>query len=178
MKYSNIIFCNFIHAGSCSIASAARNAADIRRRSHYQQHSTVGILVDRDFPESVERFYSEKFKQKLAISFLNSSILTDEMIKLSLNNGKVEEWKVELTVLEEKAIVDFSFSDSSMKVKTFSSKSPRLVEILKALSTIVLQDVSMVAYLHVLLSSLKSRLTVRELKMPFKEQLQNSSLYI
>ena len=134
--------------------------------------------MDRDFPESVERFYSEKFKQKLAISFLNSSILTDEMIKLSLNNGKVEEWKVELTVLEEKAIVDFSFSDSSMKVKTFSSKSPRLVEILKALSTIVLQDVSMVAYLHVLLSSLKSRLTVRELKMSFKEKLQNSSLYI
>ena len=134
--------------------------------------------MDRDFPESVERFYNEEFKQKIAISFLNSSILTDEMIKLRLNNGIVEEWKVELTVLEEKAIVDLSFYNGSMKVKTFSSKSPRLVEILKALSTIVLQDVSMVAYLHVLLSSLKSRLTVRELKMSFKEKLQNSSLYI
>ena len=137
--------------------------------------------MDRDFPESVERFYrfyNEEFKQKIAISFLNSSILTDEMIKLRLNNGIVEEWKVELTVLEEKAIVDLSFYNRSMKVKTFSSKSPRLVEILKALSTIVLQDVSMVAYLHVLLSSLKSRLTVRELKMSFKEKLQNSSLYI
>ena len=134
--------------------------------------------MDRDFPESVERLYIEEFKQKIAISFLNSSILTDEMIKLRLNNGKLEEWKVELTVLEEKAIVDLSFSNRSMRVKTFSSKSPRLVEILKALSTIVLQDVSMVAYLHVLLSSLKSRLTVRELKMSFKEKLQNSSLYI
>ena len=65
--------------------------------------------MDRDFPESVERFYSEEFKQKLAISFLNSSILTDEMIQIRLNNGKVEEWKVELTVLEEKAMVDLSF---------------------------------------------------------------------
>ena len=67
--------------------------------------------MDRDFPESVERFYSEEFKQKLAISFLNYSILTDEMIQLRLNNGKVEEWNVELTVLEEKAMVDLSFSN-------------------------------------------------------------------
>ena len=67
--------------------------------------------MDRDFPESVERFYSEEFKQKLAISFLNSSILTDEMIQIRLNNRKVEEWKVELTVLEEKAMVDLSFSN-------------------------------------------------------------------
>ena len=67
--------------------------------------------MDRDFPQSVERFNSEEFKQKLAISFLNSSILTDEMIQIRLNNGKVEEWKVELTVLEEKAMVDLSFSN-------------------------------------------------------------------
>ena len=95
----------------CSIASAARAAANIKRLPNYQQHNTLGILVDRDFPESVERFYSEEFKQKLAISFLNSSILTDEMIQIRLNNGKVEEWKVELTVLEEKAMVDLSFSN-------------------------------------------------------------------
>ena len=67
--------------------------------------------MDRDFPESVERFYSEKFKQKLAISFLDYSVLTDEMIQSRLNNGKFEEWKVELTVLEEKAIVDLSYSN-------------------------------------------------------------------
>ena len=67
--------------------------------------------MDRDFPESVERFYSEEFKQKLAISFLNSSILPDKMIQARLNNRKVEEWKVELTVLEEKVIVDLSFSN-------------------------------------------------------------------
>ena len=67
--------------------------------------------MDRDFPQSVERFNSEEFKQKLTISFLNSSILTDEMIQIRLNNGKVEEWKVELTVLEEKAMVDLSFSN-------------------------------------------------------------------
>ena len=67
--------------------------------------------MDRDFPESVERFYSEEFKQKLAISFLNYSVLTDEMIQSRLNNGKFEEWKVELTVLEEKAIVDLSYSN-------------------------------------------------------------------
>ena len=178
--YPKIIFCNFIHAGSCSIASAARKAADIRRRTQYQQHSTVGVLVDRDFPESVERFYSEQeeFKQKLAVSFINSSILTDEKIKLRLNNEKVDEWKVELTVMEEEATVDLSFNNSSMKMKTFSSKSPRLLQILKALSTIVLEDVSMVAYLHVLVSSLKSKLTARELKMSFKEKLQNSCLYI
>ena len=72
MKYPNI------HAGCCSIASVARNA--------------VGILLDRDFPESVERFYSEEFKQKLAISFLDYSVLTDEMIQSRLNNGKFEEW--------------------------------------------------------------------------------------
>ena len=66
--------------------------------------------MDRDFPESVERFYSEEFKQKLAISFLDYSVLTDEMIQSRLNNGKFEEWKVELTVLEEKAIVDLSYS--------------------------------------------------------------------
>ena len=71
----------------------------------------LSILVDRDFPESVERFYSEEFKQKLAISFLNSSILTDDMIQIRLNNRKIEEWKVELTVLEEKAMVDLSFSN-------------------------------------------------------------------
>ena len=65
--------------------------------------------MDRDFPQSVERFNSEEFKQKLAISFLNSSILTDEMIQI--NNGKVEEWKVELTVLAEKVMVDLSFSN-------------------------------------------------------------------
>ena len=58
--------------------------------------------MDRDFPESGEIFYNKEFKQKLAISFLNSSILTDEMIQIRLKNGKVEEWKVELTVLEEK----------------------------------------------------------------------------
>ena len=69
--------------------------------------------MDRDFPESVERFYSEEFKQKLAISFLNS-ILTDEMIQIRLNNGKVEEWKVELTVLEEKAMVYLSFSNRNI----------------------------------------------------------------
>ena len=109
---------------------------------------------------------------------LNSSILTDENIKLRLNNEKVDEWKVELTVMEEEATVDLSFNNSSMKIKTFSSKSPRLLQILKALSTIVLQDVSMVAYLHVLVSSLKSKLTVRELKMSFKEKIQNSCLYI
>ena len=67
--------------------------------------------MDRDFPESVERFYSEEFKQKLAISFLDYSVLTDEMIQSRLNNGKFEEWKVELTVLEEKAIVDLSYSN-------------------------------------------------------------------
>ena len=33
--------------------------------------TTVSSLVDRDFPESVDRFYSEEFKQKLVISFLN-----------------------------------------------------------------------------------------------------------
>ena len=70
-RYPNIMFCNFIHAGSYSIASAARDAANIKRLINYQQHSTLGILVDRDFPESVERFYSEEFKQKLAISFLD-----------------------------------------------------------------------------------------------------------
>ena len=67
--------------------------------------------MDRDFPESVERFNSEEFKQKLVISLLNSSILTDKMIQIRLDNGKVEEWKVELTVLEEKAMVDLSFSN-------------------------------------------------------------------
>ena len=67
--------------------------------------------MDRDFPQSVERFNSEEFKQKLTISFLNSSILTDERIQLRLNNWKVKEWKVELTVLEEKAMVDLSFSN-------------------------------------------------------------------
>ena len=67
--------------------------------------------MDRDFPQSVERFNSEEFKQKLTISFLNSSILTDEMIQIRLSNGKVEEWKVELAVLKEKAMVDLSFSN-------------------------------------------------------------------
>ena len=67
--------------------------------------------MDRPFPESAERFYSEEFKQKLAISFLDYSVLTDEMIQSRLNNGKFEEWKVELTVLEEKAIVDLSYSN-------------------------------------------------------------------
>ena len=57
--------------------------------------------MDRDFPESVERFYSEEFKQKLAISFLDYSVLTDEMIQSRLNNGK----------FEEKAIVDLSYSN-------------------------------------------------------------------
>ena len=33
------------------------------------------------------------------------------MIQSRLNNGKFEEWKVELTVLEEKAIVDLSYSN-------------------------------------------------------------------
>ena len=67
--------------------------------------------MDRDFPESVERFYSEEFKQKLTISFLDYSVLTDEIIQSRLDNGKFEEWKVELTVLEEKAIVDLSYSN-------------------------------------------------------------------
>ena len=67
--------------------------------------------MDRDFPQSVERFNSEEFKQKHVISLLNSSILTDKMIQIRLDNGKVEEWKVELTVLEEKAMVDLSFSN-------------------------------------------------------------------
>ena len=87
----------------------------------------------------MERFYGEEFKQKLAIGFLNFSILTNEMIQLRLNNGKVKEWKVELTVLEAKAMVDLSFSNKSMRVKTFSSKSsqfPHLVEILTAFSSI------------------------------------------
>ena len=64
------------------------------------------MLLDRDFPESVKRFYSEEFKEKLTISFLNSFILTDERIQSKLNNRKVEERKVELAVLEEKAMVD------------------------------------------------------------------------
>ena len=42
----------------------------------------------------------------------------------------VGEWKVELSFLEAKAMVDLSLSNRSMKVKTFSSKSPCLVEIL------------------------------------------------
>ena len=81
------------------------------RLPNFQQHSIVGILLGRDFLESVERFYSEEFKQKLTISFLNSFILTDERIQLKLNNRKVEEWKVELAVLEEKEMVDLSFAN-------------------------------------------------------------------
>ena len=59
--------------------------------------------MDRDFPESVERFYSEEFKQKLAIGFLDYSVLTNEMIQSRLNNGKFVDWKVELIVLEGKS---------------------------------------------------------------------------
>ena len=75
---------------------------------------------------------TKEFKQKLPIGFLNSSILTNEMIQLRLNKGKVEEGKVELTVLEAKKFQIWIFL-----IKP--SKSLFLVEILTDFSSIWFQ---------------------------------------
>ena len=60
------------------------------------------LETDESTEDLKQGFYSEEFKQKLAIGFPNCIILSNEMILLKLKEGKVEEWKVELTVLEEK----------------------------------------------------------------------------
>ena len=57
------------------------------------------LETDESTEDLKQGFYSEEFKQKLEIGFLN---FTNEIIQLRLNKGKVKEWKVELTVLEGK----------------------------------------------------------------------------
>ena len=62
----------------------------------------------------------KKSSRNSQFGFLNSSILTNEMIQLRLNRRKVEEGKVELTVLEAKTMVNLNFFDKSMQISVIS----------------------------------------------------------
>ena len=74
--------------------------------------------MDRDFPESVEIFYNEEFKQKLAISFLNSSILTKERESRGME-GRTD-------CFGKKAMVDLCKVSLALYIKSTRTRSVEL----------------------------------------------------